>query len=121
MNILFLIDAILVVIEHMTIVSNRPTDIVDIVKHTILCYINNLLKFGIGRHDNVPAVVADHPQVKMHCGTDEQLSGVVAAPDWLSARYVFAVESMFDGQVPDESLVPACASARSKLSADALT
>lgn len=40
----------------------------------------NIVRFGMGRHDDVPGVIADHPQVKAHCGSDEQLAGVMAAP-----------------------------------------
>ena len=40
----------------------------------------SLLRFNIGRHDEVPDVIASHPQVQVHCGTDAQLSDVIAAP-----------------------------------------
>jgi hypothetical protein len=41
---------------------------------------SNLIHFGIGRHDNVPDVIAKHPQVKANTGDDSQLASVMTAP-----------------------------------------
>lgn len=41
---------------------------------------SNLLHFGIGRHDNIPDVIANHPQVKANTGDDSQLASVLTAP-----------------------------------------
>lgn len=40
----------------------------------------NILRFAMGRHDDVPDVIANHPQVKTHTGSDADLAGAMTAP-----------------------------------------
>ena len=41
---------------------------------------SNMVRLGVGRHDNVPDVIANHPQTRLNSGDDAQLAAVMAAP-----------------------------------------